>query len=121
MAYLVLADVTMVGHFAFIAFVVTGGFLAWRWGRILWLHVAAVVWAAINMLGVACPLTVIEEWARHQAGEGGLGSQGFIAHYLTGVIYPESQLATVRGLVVAAILASWAGFAWTHTRLHHTA
>lgn len=121
MAYLVLGDITMVSHFAFIAFVVTGGFLAWRWGRVLWVHVAAVTWTAINMLGVTCPLTVIEDWARHRAGESGLGAEGFIAHYLTGVVYPESQLATVRGLVVAAILTSWVGVAVIHNRAGHTA
>ncbi|HWT47945.1 MAG TPA: DUF2784 family protein, partial [Mycobacterium sp.] len=29
-------------HFAFIGYVVTGGFLALRWRRTMWLHVPAV-------------------------------------------------------------------------------
>lgn len=36
---------TVVMHFAFIAYVLAGGFLALRWRRTMWLHVPAVIWA----------------------------------------------------------------------------
>ncbi len=38
MIFRVLAEATMVVHFLFIAFVVLGGFLAWRWPKAIWLH-----------------------------------------------------------------------------------
>ena len=45
-------------HFAFIGYVVAGGFLALRWRRTMWLHVPAVIWGtAIAANRVDCPLT----------------------------------------------------------------
>ena len=41
-----LADVTVVLHLAFVAFVVLGGLLVLRWPRLSWLHVPAAVWGA---------------------------------------------------------------------------
>lgn len=117
MVFQVLADVAMVTHFAFIAFLVMGGILAWRWPRLILWHLAAVVWALINSVGgVECPLTYAEDWARIQAGLAGLGPDGFIAHYLTGVVYPEDQLPMMRAGVVAAVLIGWIGYAWTQHR-----
>ena len=34
-----LADVLVGIHFLFVLFVVGGGFLAWRWPRVVWAHV----------------------------------------------------------------------------------
>ncbi|EUA44505.1 hypothetical protein I552_4278 [Mycobacterium xenopi 3993] len=36
---------TAITHVAFICYVVVGGFIALRWRRTLWLHIAAVLWA----------------------------------------------------------------------------
>ena len=36
--YRLLADLTMLVHFTFLAFVVFGGFLAWNWPRVIWSH-----------------------------------------------------------------------------------
>ncbi|WP_228001507.1 DUF2784 domain-containing protein [Nocardia australiensis] len=121
MPYQLLVDVTAAVHFAFVAYVVVGGFIAWRWPRTVWLHVLAVSWGFSTVLfGFACPLTYLENWARLRAGDAGLPSSGFIDHYLTGVIYPESALGLVRVLVVACIVLSWAGLIWlTRQRGHH--
>jgi hypothetical protein len=99
-------------HFAFIAYVVTGGFVALKWRRTLPLHVAAVVWG----LGSAvwdwpCPLTSLERWARAHAGMAPLPPDGFIAHYLTGVLYPADAVGTVRLAVAAIVVVSWVCFA----------
>lgn len=111
--YRLLADVTAAVHFAFVAYVVVGGFLAWRWPRTIWLHLIAFGWGFGTVLfGVDCPLTYLENWARHRAGVAGLPSSGFIDHYLTGVIYPESALGLVRVLVAVCVAVSWSGFAW---------
>ncbi|MFD1810880.1 DUF2784 domain-containing protein [Rhodococcus gannanensis] len=97
-------------HFAFIGYLVFGGFVAWRWPRTLVLHVGAVVWGIGSVLvGYECPLTWLQNWARESDGRPPLPSSGFIAHYLTGVVYPESAVNLVRLLVVVVIVGSWVG------------
>lgn len=111
MFYRLLADATVVTHFAFIVYVVFGGFLAWRWPRTILLHISAAGWGLIGIVaGIVCPLTILEDWARREAGLSGLPSEGFIDHYLTGVIYPESLLTEVRIGVLLVVLVSWIGF-----------
>lgn len=106
-----LADVTMVVHFAFLAFVVLGGFLAWRWPRTIVLHAAAVFWGLLIVLfDLDCPLTGPEDYFRKEAGQGGLPG-GFIDTYITGVIYPAEYVDEVRLLVAAVVVVSWVGFA----------
>nr|WP_164877574.1 DUF2784 domain-containing protein [Prescottella agglutinans] len=117
MLYRMLADATVVVHLAFLGYVVAGGFLAWRWRRTIWLHVVAVTWGfSTVLLGFDCPLTYVENWARERGGEPRLPSTGFIAHYLTGVVYPEHALNLVRALVAACVVVSWAGYAYLRTR-----
>ncbi|ORL78678.1 DUF2784 domain-containing protein [Prescottella equi] len=111
MPYGFLLDATVLVHLAFLGYVVAGGFLAWRWRRTIWLHVAAVAWGfATVLVGFDCPLTHLENWARGKAGEQQLPSDGFIAHYLTGVLYPTDALDVVRALVALCVVASWIGF-----------
>lgn len=97
-------------HFAFLGYLVAGGFLAWRWPRTVVVHVAAVVWGVGSVLiGFECPLTWLENWARVSGGRPALPPEGFIAHYLTGVVYPAYAVNVVRVLVVAVVVASWVG------------
>ncbi|MEU8901706.1 DUF2784 domain-containing protein [Nocardia sp. NPDC048505] len=113
MLFRLLADATAAVHLAFVGYVVVGGFLAWRWPRTLWLHLLAFGWGfGTVLIGFDCPLTYLEDWARRRAGQQGLPPSGFIDHYLTGVIYPDSALTLVRALVAVTVLVSWAGFAW---------
>jgi len=107
--YTSLASVTMAVHFLFLVYLTLGGFLAWRRPRALWPHLAVVAWGVVSItIGVTCPLTVIEDWARRRAGGPGL-TTGFIDHYLTGVIYPRRYLALVQALVALCVAVSWAG------------
>ncbi len=109
--YRLLADATAVAHFLFVAYLVAGGFLAWRWRWTIWTHLAAVAWGLSTVLfGFDCPLTHLEDWARHRAGEAGLPPSGFIDHYITGVLYPRDALELVRVLVLLAVVASWIGY-----------
>ncbi|MET7772163.1 DUF2784 domain-containing protein [Nocardia sp. NPDC005366] len=111
MLYRLLADAAAAVHFAFLAYVVVGGFLAWRLPRTIWPHLFAVGWGVGSVLvGYECPLTHLEDWSRRRAGEAGLPSSGFIDHYLTGVIYPESALGLVRALVALCVVVSWSGY-----------
>lgn len=95
-------------HFAFIGYVVAGGFLALRWPRTIWLHIPAVIWgAAIATNRVDCPLTWAERWARRKAGLAGLTSEGFIAHYVSGTFYPAGWLMGVQLAVFGLVAVSW--------------
>jgi hypothetical protein len=88
MLYLLLADLTVVVHLAFVVFVVVGGLLALRWRWVAWLHVPAAVWGAlIELQGWVCPLTPLEVKLRDMGGEAGYGG-GFVEHYLLPLLYP---------------------------------
>lgn len=107
----VLADAVMLVHFAFLVFVVIGGFLAWRWPRLIWVHVPAAVWGFSTVaFSLPCPLTDVEDWARDRAGQAQLSGTGFIDHYIEGVLYPDRYTALLQGLVGIAVVASWLGF-----------
>jgi Protein of Unknown function (DUF2784) len=106
-------------HFAFIGYVVAGGFLALRWRRTIWPHVAAVIWgAAIATKGVDCPLTWVERWARARAGMAPLPPDGFIAQYVTGVLYPASWMIDVQLASFAVVALSWMLYLRRHIARH---
>jgi hypothetical protein len=88
MTYRVLADAVLVLHLAFILFVVLGGWLVAIRPKLIWLHLPVVAWGAlVEILGLTCPLTPLENWLRDRGGETGY-SGGFIDHYLTPLMYP---------------------------------
>jgi hypothetical protein len=88
MAFRLAADVVLVTHFAFIAFVVAGGILVVRLPGLAWVHLPAAAWGAyVEIAGRICPLTYLENRLRVRAGESGY-SESFIEHYLLPVIYP---------------------------------
>ena len=107
--YQTVVALVVVLHFAFIGYVVIGGFLALRWRRTIWLHIVAVIWGvAIATKRVDCPLTWLERWARARAGMAPLPPDGFIAHYITGVIYPVGWVVGVQLVSFAVVALSWA-------------
>jgi hypothetical protein len=90
MTYRFAADLVVTLHFAFLIFVVLGGFLVRRYRWLLLPHLAAIVWAVYVEAapGIVCPLTPIENRYAALAGEVGYRS-GFVEHYLVPVIYPD--------------------------------
>ncbi len=100
----VLADLVLVLHGIFIAFVVLGGFAVLRWPMVAWLHLPALAWGIwIELSGGICPLTPLEVSLRQRAGEAGYEG-GFIEHYLLPLIYPI-ELDRSLQLKLAALLA----------------
>jgi hypothetical protein len=90
MTYPILADAVLVLHLAFIVFVVAGGLLLWRFPRLPWVHIPAVLWGVgIELSGGICPLTPLENRLRQWGGEAGY-TGGFIEHYLLTIIYPPA-------------------------------
>lgn len=97
-------------HYAFLAYLLGGGFLAWRRPRTIWLHLAAAFWAVIMLTSiVTCPLTWAQDRLRDRLGEAPL-RHGFIAHYVTGVLYPSGWTLLVQVLAGLVVAVSWAGF-----------
>jgi hypothetical protein len=105
MVYGLLADLVLVAHLAFVAFVVLGGFLVWRWRRLAWIHVPVALWgAAIVVTGFTCPLTPLENRLQQLGGRAGYQG-GFIEHYITAVIYPAGLTRQTQIVLGAAVLA----------------
>jgi hypothetical protein len=106
--FTILVVLTVAAHFAFIAYMVTGGFLALRWPKTIWLHIPVVIWGiSIELIDFVCPLTWLERWARPKAGMGPMPADGFIDHYLTGVVYPAQYADLVLVLALLTVLTSW--------------
>ena len=96
MIYRFLADLVVVVHGLFVAFVMLGAFLALRWRRLVWLHVPALIWGIlIEYAGWICPLTPLENSLRARAGETAY-SGDFIQHYLIGALYPHGLTRTTQ-------------------------
>jgi uncharacterized protein DUF2784 len=100
------ADAVLVLHFAFVVFVVLGGALVLRWPKLAWIHLPAVVWAAlVEVNGWICPLTPLEVSFRKASGEAGYAGD-FLEHYLVALLYPEGltrEMQIVLGIAVVAI------------------
>jgi hypothetical protein len=100
-----IADVIVLLHFAFVAFVVLGGLLALRWPRIAWLHVPAVIWGVlVEFTGWICPLTPLENRLRGAGGESTYEGD-FIAHYILPALYPDGLTRQDQLLLGAIALA----------------
>ncbi|MGA8546402.1 MAG: DUF2784 domain-containing protein [Mycobacterium sp.] len=107
--YQIVVALAVVGHFAFLCYLVVGGFVALRWRRTIWLHVPVALWGiAITVGQLECPLTWLERWGRAKAGLAPLPPDGFVAHYIAGVIYPASWAGGVPVVVFGLVAVSWA-------------
>ncbi len=118
-----LADLVLVVHVAFVAFVVLGlllilwgGFAGWQWIRNPWfrlLHLAAIGIVVIqSWLGVICPLTILEMHLRERAGEATY-SDMFIAHWLQKLLFyqaPPWVFVVCYTLFGLTVIGSWIKF-----------
>ena len=104
-----LVTVVLVTHFVYLAYLLLGGFLAWRWPAMIFPHLASVVWGILILFNaVQCPLTAAEGWARRVAGDEPV-SGAFIDRYVTGVIYPGRYVNEVRLGLALVVLVSYIG------------
>lgn len=107
MGYRVAADLVVVLHLAFLVFLAAGGLLAWRWPRLVWLHLPTLAWAVVSItVGLACPLTPLEKHLRRLAGEEGYAG-GFVDRYIEDVVYPERFTALLRGFIALAVVSGY--------------
>jgi hypothetical protein len=117
MLYRLLADIVLILHAGFVAFVVLGALLVLRWPRIAWIHVPVVLWGAgIEFLGGICPLTPLENHWRRLAGELGFPG-GFVEHYVLSALYPDGLTRQVQlALGALVLLVNAAIYAWVFWR-----
>jgi Protein of Unknown function (DUF2784) len=111
MVYRLLDDVTVAVHYLVMAYIVFGGFLAWRFRWTIVTHGLFIVWAVLSLsfTWAQCPLTYLENYFRHLGGEPSLNG-GFIDTYITGVLYPDNAVTVVQAVCGVIVLASWVGF-----------
>ena len=118
--YLLAADLILLGHVLFVAFVVLGLALIligkpldWSWVRNPWFrfgHLAAISIVALqSWLGRICPLTTWEMALRARSGEG-VYSGSFVTHWLESLLYfqaPEWVFTVCYTAFAAIVIASW--------------
>jgi hypothetical protein len=118
--YHVLADLVLITHVAFVAFVVIGlllillgGFCGWPWVRNPWfraLHLASIGLVMVQAwFGVICPLTTLEMHLRRNAGEATY-SGTFIAHWLHKLLFYKAApwvFVLCYSLFALAVIGSW--------------
>jgi hypothetical protein len=95
-------------HFAYLLFLPIGGFLAWRWPKVMWFHLAAIAWAIGSVtVHYNCPLTTIED--DFERGAGGHPHGQFVDRYIEGHIVPHGYDGLLQLLCLLAIVVSYVG------------
>ena len=120
-----LADAVLIVHFLFVLFVVggllsiwTGAALGWAWVRNLRFriaHLAAILFVmAESLVGMACPLTVWENFLRKTGSEGASFMQRWVGRLL---FYDLPEWAFTLAYVLFAVVAL-ATFLFIRPRQH---
>ncbi len=116
--YQSLADAVLLLHFAVVGFVVgglalvyVGNFRGWSWVNNFWFRAAHLIAIGVvviqSWLGQDCPLTILESWLRHQAGQAAYQAS-FMEHWIHSVLFYQAPLwvftlvYSIFGLLVAA-------------------
>lgn len=105
-----LADVVVGLHYTFLAYLLVGGFIAWRWRKTIWVHIGTAVWGILIIVTkVPCPLTALQNQFRENAGMHSMG-RSFINIYVRGTLYPADHEALAQLAIALVVLVSWIGF-----------
>jgi hypothetical protein len=106
MIHRVLARLVLMGHVAYVAFVIFGSLLVFRWPGIVYLHLIAVAWAFATLaFDLGCPLT---PWEKAALRRGGIEPypEGFLQHHILRTRFSREHSRrnhTIIGLLVLAI------------------
>ena len=104
--HVLLAFVLAGTHVAYVLFVLFGGLLVAVWPRLIFVHLAAVLWAGATMVGdLGCPVTTWEKAALKRSGREPY-PEGFLQHHVLRTRFnPETARRNhiVLGVVALAI------------------
>lgn len=109
MIHRLLARLILAAHVAYVAFVLFGSFLVFRWPSMVYLHLAAVAWAFATLaFDLGCPLT---PWEKTLLKRGGVEPypEGFLQHHILRTRWAAEHSRrnhTIAGLVVVALNAA---------------
>ena len=103
--YRLLADIVLVIHFAFVAFVVIGLLITWLGYFLRWAFVRNFYFRATHILamavvllesifGIVCPLTDWEMTLRKLGGQTPYGDQGFMHDWVHTLLFLDLQPST---------------------------
>ncbi len=102
MLYQIAADIVIVIHFLWIAFVILG-FPVFLWlNNTRWrlIHLAAVIWMVLMQVNRAiCPLTYLEAWLKSEGRGAEVYSGKFIIETIERLIYVDS--VTLEKIMIA--------------------
>lgn len=118
--FLLAADLVLAAHVLFVSFIIfglififVGKIRSWSWVRNPWfrlLHLLAICGVVLQTwLGIVCPLTVIENALRTQAGDTVYGGS-FISYWLGTILYyqfPGWVFTVSYTVFAAAVIYSW--------------
>ena len=118
-----LGDLVLVTHAAYVLFVVGGQALivigwmrGWEWTlcRVFrLLHLVAIGLVMLEVwLGINCPLTILENFLRLQAGAAAY-ENNFIGHWLRSLIFyaaPEWIFALIYTVFTALVILTWLAY-----------
>ncbi len=111
MVYRWLAVFVIIVHFAYLAYLAGGGFLAWRWRRTFALHLAAATWGVLIVVtNIPCPLTLLQNTLRTRGGQPEL-DLSFVDTYVRGVLFPSDHEVAARVVLAVVVALSWFGLA----------
>jgi len=107
----------MIMHLGFIVFVMVGGLIAVFSPRVIWIHLPCMAWGVIvELTGLVCPLTPLENMFRGRAGQAGYEGD-FIIHYIESVIYPEGLTREIQVVLASLVILVNAGvYGWLVVR-----
>ncbi len=117
---LLAADLLLVTHAFFVAFVIiglllilAGKFCSWGWVRNPWFRLAHLLGIGVvvlqSWLGIICPLTTWEMAFRARAGDTTYPGS-FVSHWLSSLLYyqaPEWVFAVSYTVFGSLVVASW--------------
>lgn len=103
MLYLFIPDIIVLLHFGFILYVIFGGLLLFKWPKSVWFHIPALIWGSVvEIFNITCPLTILENLFRYQAGTETY-EVDFIGKYILPILYPDAltrEIQLILGLTV---------------------
>lgn len=108
---------TLIIHFLWIVFVIIGGLLVLKWPRLFWFHGGALCFSLIlNVFGLYCPLTYLENYLYTLSGKGPLYDDSFLIHYINALIYPNLNQDFLRTGEIIFVLIYAIFYLWLYLK-----